>query len=49
MRHGSSVILGELANELTELVLSGKKTATASLYWEYEADRKRRRWKIATA
>ena len=29
----------ELANELTELVLSGKKTATASLYWEYEADR----------
>ena len=29
---------GELAEELAELVVSGKKTATASLYWEYEAE-----------
>jgi uncharacterized protein YhfF len=28
----------ELADELADLVLSGKKTATASLYWEYEAE-----------
>jgi uncharacterized protein YhfF len=28
----------ELADELAELVVNGKKTATASLYWEYEAD-----------
>ena len=28
----------ELAEELASLVLSGKKTATASLYWEYEAE-----------
>jgi uncharacterized protein YhfF len=28
----------ELADELAELVVSGKKTATASLYWEYEAE-----------
>jgi uncharacterized protein YhfF len=27
-----------LADELAELVLSGKKTATASLYWEYEVE-----------
>jgi uncharacterized protein YhfF len=28
----------ELAQELAALVLSGVKTATASLYWEYEAE-----------
>jgi uncharacterized protein YhfF len=28
----------ELADELTDLVLSGKKTATASLYQEYEVE-----------
>ena len=28
----------ELADELAELVVSGKKIATASLYWEYEAE-----------
>ena len=28
----------ELADELAELVVSGKKTATASLLWEYEAE-----------
>jgi uncharacterized protein YhfF len=28
----------ELADELAELVVSGKKTATTSLYWEYEAE-----------
>ena len=28
----------ELADELAELVMSGKKTATASLFWEYEAE-----------
>jgi uncharacterized protein YhfF len=26
-----------LADELVELVVAGRKTATASLYWEYEA------------
>ncbi len=29
------------ANELAELVLRGKKTATASLLWQYEASGKR--------
>jgi uncharacterized protein YhfF len=29
---------GEMAEELADLVVSGKKTATASLYWEYEAE-----------
>jgi uncharacterized protein YhfF len=28
----------DLANELAKLVVTGKKTATASLYWEYEAE-----------
>ena len=28
----------QLADELAELVVSGKKIATASLYWEYEAE-----------
>jgi uncharacterized protein YhfF len=28
----------ELADELASLVVSGKKTATASLFWEYEAE-----------
>lgn len=28
----------ELAQELAELVARGQKTATASLYWEYEAE-----------
>lgn len=28
----------ELADELVELVVQGKKTATASLLWEYEAE-----------
>ena len=28
----------ELADELAALVTAGKKTATASLYWEYEAE-----------
>jgi uncharacterized protein YhfF len=28
----------KLADELADLVISGKKTATASLYWEYEAE-----------
>ena len=28
----------ELADELAKLVVRGKKTATASLYWEYEAE-----------
>ena len=28
----------KLADELGELVASGRKTATASLYWEYEAE-----------
>ena len=28
----------ELAKELADLVVSGKKTATASLYWEYETE-----------
>ena len=28
----------KLADELAELVVTGKKTATASLYWEYEAE-----------
>jgi uncharacterized protein YhfF len=29
---------GELAEELAGLVVSGKKTATASLFWEYEVE-----------
>lgn len=28
----------ETADELVELVVGGKKTATASLFWEYEAE-----------
>jgi uncharacterized protein YhfF len=28
----------ELAKELADLVIEGKKTATASLFWEYEAE-----------
>jgi uncharacterized protein YhfF len=28
----------ELADELAALVVAGRKTATASLYWEYEAE-----------